>query len=276
MMNEHEKAWPMIVGTIKTRRINLVFQLPSIKCARFVWIAWRSHICTFNFLFVPLHSLYVKRQQQQRRRRQQMSIRCAVSLACENGMRLSCLHAKYEAKRVYDKWPIKCIKAISHSFSHRYSGAHTLFFFSLFAFHSDHVWISRKTNGRTKKGHQQNERVYFAKTSQKNTLTHTQTTHKYINAHQKCYAKSKMSRLFQLVMHCLTNIIVISIMIRRRSHYKHTSRESATCMRLTIAAFFSRWSWSLRYSSHWHSSTVQCLIWKEHECRFVSQTSMEF
>lgn len=128
MMNEHEKAWPMIVGTIKTRRINLVFQLPSIKCARFVWIAWRSHICTFNFFFVPLHSLYVKRQQQQRRRRQQMSIRCAVSLACENGMRLSCLHAKYEAKRVYDKWPIKCIKAISHSFSHRYSGAHTLFF----------------------------------------------------------------------------------------------------------------------------------------------------
>lgn len=40
----------------------------------------------------------------------------AVSLACENGMRLSCLHVKYEAKRVYDKWPIKCIKAISHSF----------------------------------------------------------------------------------------------------------------------------------------------------------------
>lgn len=180
MMNEHEKAWPMIVGTIKTRRINLVFQLPSIKCARFVWIAWRSHICTFNFLFVPLHSLYVKRQQQQRRRRQQMSIRCAVSLACENGMRLSCLHAKYEAKRVYDKWPIKCIKAISHSFSHRYSGAHTLFFFLTVCFPQRSCVNFSQNERPNKKGAPTKWKSLFCENiAEKHTHTHTDNTQIY-------------------------------------------------------------------------------------------------
>lgn len=114
-------------------------------------------------------------------------------------MRLNCLHAKYEVKRVYDKWPIKCIKAISHSFSHRFSGAHRIFLFVALAIMCEFCVQMRTTS--TKKSHKQNERVSTKQTT--NTEFHM------------CKKWQKCRDCFQLVMHCLTNIIVISIMIRR-------------------------------------------------------------
>lgn len=127
-------------------------------------------------------------------------------------MRLrSCLHAKYEVKRVYDKWPIKYIKVISHSF-HINSVGRTLFsacsaaaVVVVVSLH--HVWISRKTNDEHKKEPRTKWKSSFFNDKWKKSAS-VKNKH-WISVQKKTANRAEMSRLFQLVMHCLTNIIVI-------------------------------------------------------------------
>lgn len=108
-------------------------QLPSIKCASFVWIA-----CVRSFPYVRVRLIF---------------IHCVMCSVCRfvvfsmwESMRLRVVYMlSMKAKRLYDKWPIKYIKAISHSFfSHQFSGALDIQF-GFKRFSSDHLWISRTT-----------------------------------------------------------------------------------------------------------------------------------